>query len=169
MGIGLQLSKYLVVCLVSVGCGGGDGSSNTNGSGSTYWPSAYDPNGVPSAAESQYHLNTPASGQTCMACHSAGSTESTIQLVFGGTVFKADGTTPAANVQVGVVDGTKKYFVYTATNGQYWVKGTDSLPWSTTADIRIRSASGEKAKKSTDDRNADCDSCHVGVDTLKTP
>ena len=160
MGIGLEVSRCLAfgVSLVAVACGGG--SSNTNSAADNFWPSAYDPTGAPSTNESAYHIASPTTGQSCLACHNVPGNAATTNLVFGGTVYRADGTTPAGNVQVGVVDGTKKYFVYSAANGQYWAEGTDTLTWSTADDIRIRDANGEKATKTTDGRGADCDSCH---------
>jgi hypothetical protein len=87
--------------------------------------------------------------------------------VFGGTVYKADGTTGSPNVEVGVSDGTKKFFVHTDPHGYYWQVGTDTVNW-TSADIRTRTANGESIKKATDDRNADCDSCHAANPTVAT-
>lgn len=170
MRIGLELSKRLVVgvCLVSAACGGG--SSNNTNTTPGFWPSAYSSTGAPSTTESAYHATNSTAGQSCMSCHSATSTQATTKLVFGGTVFKADGTTGAGNVQVGVSDGTNKYFVYSAANGQYWQvgTGTENVNWAA-ADIRIRTGAGEQVKAATDNRNADCDSCHVGADVLKAP
>lgn len=191
MRIGLELSKCLVVgvCLASMGCGSSDsnnsasagGASNVGGKssagGSTaqssstggagnFWPSAFSSTGT---ASTPYHTTTPAGAVPCMTCHgpTSPSALSTVKIVFGGTVFKADGKTGAPNVQVGVSDGTKKYFVYTAPNGYYWQEGTETVNWAS-ADIRTRSATGESIKKSTDDRNADCDSCHAAAPTVTT-
>jgi hypothetical protein len=190
MRIGLELSKCLVLgaCLASMGCGSSDSnangsvggangvggkssvggsttqSSSTGGATGTFWPSAFSSTGT---ASTPYHTTTPAGSVPCMTCHSATSTVSTVKIVFGGTVYKADGTTGAPNVQVGVSDGTKKFFVYTASNGYYWQEGTDTVNWAS-ADIRTRTANGESIKKSTDARNADCDSCHSATPTVST-
>jgi hypothetical protein len=152
----------------SSGAGGSTAtSSSTGGATSNYWPSAYSSTGT---ASTPYHTTNPAGSVPCMTCHgpTSPSALSTIKLVFGGQVFKSDGTTPAGNVQIGVSDGTKKFFVYSAPNGYYWQLGTDTVTW-TSADIRTRSANGEHIKKATDDRNADCDSCHSATSTTATP
>ena len=193
MRIGFELSKCLMicVCLVAMGCGSSDSnssvsaggtssvggkssaggsttkSSSTGGATSNFWPSAFSST---DSASTPYHMTTPAGTISCMTCHgpTSPSSLSTIKIVFGGTVYKADGKTGAPNVQVGVSDGTKKYFVYTAPNGYYWALGTDTVNWAS-ADIRTRSATGESIKKTTDDRNADCDSCHSPTSTTATP
>ena len=194
MSIGLEFSKssMIAVCVILLGCGSSDGNSNTaiggasgvggsssstgggtakssstGGATSSYWPSAYSSTGT---ASTPYHMTTPAGSVPCMTCHgpSSPSSLSTIKIVFGGQIFKSDGTTPAGNVQIGVSDGTKKYFVYSAPNGYYWQLGTDTVDWAS-ADIRTRSANGENIKKATDDRNADCDSCHSASSTTATP
>jgi hypothetical protein len=103
-----------------------------------------------------------------MTCHSASSTQSSFKIAFGGIVYKADRTTPAPNVEVGVSDGTHKYFVYSASNGYFWAKGSDDVKWAT-ADIRVRTAKGESVKADADGRSADCHSCHVGADLLIAP
>lgn len=193
MRMDLELSKCLMVgvCLVSMGCGSSDSntsasvggtsgvggtsstaggstskSSGTGGATGSYWPSAFSSTDT---ASTPYHMTTPAGSVPCMTCHgpTSPSALSTVKIVFGGTVFKADGTTGAPNVQVGVSDGTKKYFVYTAPNGYYWALGTDTVNWAS-ADIRTRSATGESIKKSTDARTADCDSCHSATPTTST-
>jgi len=193
MRIGFELSKCLVVgvCLASMGCGSSDSnpsaaaggasgvggnssaggsttkSSSTGGATGNFWPSAFSSTGT---ASTPYHTTTPAGNVSCLTCHGPASTPAlatTTKLVFGGTVYKADGTTGAPNVQVGVSDGTKKFYVYTAPNGYYWQEGTDTVNWPS-ADIRTRTANGESIKKTTDARNADCDSCHSGTPTVTT-
>lgn len=131
-----------------------------------YWPEA---TFTPTVATppTPYHANDPVAAVACMPCHSATGVAQS-KFVFGGTVFLADGVTPAPGVEVGVSDGTNKYFVHTAANGMYWATGTGTVNWAT-ADIRLRNAAGERPKAAADDRNADCDSCHIGALILKAP
>jgi hypothetical protein len=103
-----------------------------------------------------------------MTCHSASSSQSSFKIAFGGIVYKSDAVTPAANVQIGVSDGSNKYFVYSASNGYFWAAGSDNIKWAS-ADIRVRTAKGESAKASSDGRSADCSLCHVGADLLIAP
>jgi hypothetical protein len=150
-----------------VAAGGSTATGATTGGATTYWPAAYSMSGLPTPSNG-YHT-TPQS--KCNMCHSASGVASglsTSQFVFGGTVFQADGTTPAANVQVGVSDGTNKYFVYSATNGMYWAIGTATINWALT-DIRTRNEKGEHKKLAATGRSADCDSCHIGAQLLKEP
>ena len=183
MRISLELSKCIVVgvCLASMGCGSSDsnpsasaggtagvgGKSSAGGSTvSNFWPSAFSATGT---ASTPTHTTTPVGSVPCLTCHgpTSPSTLATTKLVFGGTVYKADGKTGSPNVEVGVSDGTKKFFVYTDPHGYYWQVGTDTVNW-TSADIRTRTANGESAKKTTDDRNGDCDSCHSATPTVTT-
>ena len=98
-----------------------------------------------------------------MACHDGMFPP---QLAFGGTVYQADGTTPAANVEVGVKDGANQYFVYSTTNGIYWAEGVaSSINWDA-ADIRMRNAAGEIPKTPEMARSADCDLCHIRSTSL---
>lgn len=131
--------------------------------GDPYWPSAYDPAGLPAPVDSGYHAGTQPG--PCMVCH-AGAT--TTRLAFGGTVFHANGT-PAASVQIGVKSGNQLFFVYSSTNGLYWAVGdSSSVDW-TAADIRMRDGMGEYPKTASMGRSAECDSCHSGGLALMVP
>lgn len=125
-----------------------------------YWPDAYNPSGAPvTNAKPVYHYEEDGHPGACLAgCHEPGGT-SKLTLGWGGVVYGADGKTRASNVQVGVVSGGYKSFVYSRSDGLYWSEDRSAVDWDT-ADIRIRSANGEKPKLSNDVRGADCDSCH---------
>jgi len=88
--------------------------------------------------------------------------------LFGGTVYKANGTTPAPNVQVGVRDGTALYTAYTATNGNFWFAKPNgvTINW-TNAEARMRNSNGEKKMISAP--QAGCNGCHTGNSKLKEP
>jgi hypothetical protein len=168
MSIGLRQLKCLAVgvCVVSMGCGSSKNSNATSDAGE-FWPSAYSSTGAPPSAQAAYHIATP-ENSACMACHSASSSQSSFKIAFGGIVYKSDAVTPAANVQIGVSDGSNKYFVYSASNGYFWAAGSDNIKWAS-ADIRLRTAKGESVKASSDGRSADCSFCHVGADLLIAP
>lgn len=145
------------------GTGGGvTGGAGTGGAVAAYWPAAYNPAGAPVPADSIFHASSPATA--CMPCHGTNGV-AVLKLAFGGIVYRADGVTPAANVEIGVKDGVNQYFVYSAASGLYWATGPDTVNWAA-ADIRMRNATGEVPKLSTSERGADCDSCHVGAELL---
>ena len=139
-----------------VACGNGS-STPTEAS---YWPDSYNSSGSPTPGT--LATDHPSNPGACLAkgCHGSDGTAK-LKLIYGGVVYKPDGKAPAANVQVGVVEGDYKSFVYSWTNGMYWQEGTQKLKWDTTTDIRIRNAKGEVPKLPEQARGADCDSCHI--------
>jgi hypothetical protein len=157
------------VALSAVACGGNDPAP----AGGSFWPDAYNPSGLPTPAKIEQQHPTGASTPACLTsgCHGPGGA-AVLKLDYGGTVFQADGKTPAPNVQVGVVSGNYKSFVYSWNNGMYWQPaGTTAIDWSpTVSDIRIRNAKGERPKLTSQARGADCDmpGCHVPATTPLT-
>lgn len=135
--------------------------SSTETPAAGYWPDAYNPSGAPATYPTpQYHYEEDGHPGACLAgCHEPGGESKTLTIGWGGVVYQADGKTRAANVQVGVVSGAHKSFVYSRSDGLYWSEDRSAVDWNT-ADIRIRSANGEKPKLSSDERGADCDTCH---------
>ncbi|HMA93326.1 MAG TPA: hypothetical protein VKP30_11615 [Polyangiaceae bacterium] len=154
------ITVTILAALAAVACGGDDsGSSNAPG----FWPAAYNPSGLPEfpSVEKQYaaHPSDIHPG-ACLSgnCHGPDGS-ALLKLAWGGIAYKADGSR-AGNVEVGVVSGSYKEFVYTSTDGYYWKEGDPSdVNWGP-SDIRARNAKGEKVKKQSDERNGDCDSCH---------
>lgn len=135
-------------------------SSSDSAGSSGYWADAYNPSGEPANYVTPVYHN-PEDGHpgACLAgCHEPGGA-STVRLAWGGVVYSANGKSRAPHVQVGVVSGAYKSFVYSRSDGLYWSQDTSAVDWST-ADIRIRSANGERPKANSDGRSADCDSCH---------
>ena len=93
---------------------------------------------------------------------------------YGGTVYQADGITPAPNVEIGVRSGLVTYSTYSGTDGNFWMVGDpNAIVWAG-VQVRVRNANGEKIKASTDASEADCNSCHNASPTseatpLKAP
>jgi hypothetical protein len=148
-----------VTALAAAACG----EDTATGGGSSYWVDTYNPAGLPATyATPAQHTVALGHPGNCLnpACHVAGGT-AVLKLAWGGVVYQADGKTRANNVQVGVVSGSYRSFVYSRSDGLYWAEGTppDTATWDA-ADIRIRNANGEKPKLLSHTRGADCDSCH---------
>ena len=97
-------------------------------------------------------------GQNCIQCHVSGTSTEAPTWLFGGTVYKADGTTPAPNVQVGINDGTNLYTAYSATNGNFWFGGSGTINWAQ-AQVRIRNSNGELTMVGATPA-ATCNLCH---------
>ena len=83
-----------------------------------------------------------------------------MQFAFGGTIYEDDGTTGAANVEVGVLAGDQTYTAYTATNGNFWLEAaTNSIDW-TGAVVVVRNGNGES--RMTSQASGACNLCHDG-------
>jgi hypothetical protein len=94
-----------------------------------------------------------------------------VPFVFGGTVYQAGGTTPAASVEVAVADAANTLTAYSASNGNLWVATAPSaIDWANAA-IVIRNAKGEKAKPPGSPRGANCNAsgCHNSARRLLEP
>jgi hypothetical protein len=140
------------------------GSAGTAGSAGAagapaFWAAAYDPAGQPTPADGEHQA-----GNNCMVCHTSGPGDPLF--VLGGTVYQADGTSPAANVEVGVRDNSGFYSGYSATNGNFWVPVPGTIDWAS-ADVRMRNENGESMMIST--ATGACNQCHAGGLLLKEP
>lgn len=129
-------------------------ASNTSSATSTsWWPSAYDRNGVPAKKDPGNH-NV---GQDCMNCHIT-----TRPLAFGGTVFS--GGAGVAHVQIGIKSSGSFYSAYSDSDGNVWLPSTTpDIDW-TKAEIRSRSSAGEKIMLS--DGWAGCNACHAATKVM---
>lgn len=137
--------------------GGASGSGAVGGNVPTTpftWPAAYDAAAAPMPADGRHNPGT-----NCMssACHGM-----KVPFVFGGTVYQADGMTGAANVEVGISDGTLSLTAYSASNGNIWLPSSAGAINYSVAQIAIRSANGERLKGPTVGRGASCNGggCH---------
>lgn len=94
-----------------------------------------------------------------------------VPFVYGGTVYKADGTTGAANVQVGISDGTLMLTTYTAQNGNVWLPSSaGAITWAN-AVIAVRNKNGAHVKPATAPRGSACNGsgCHGSTMRLIEP
>jgi len=139
----------------SVATGGARATGGTLGTGGvSFWKTVtYSATGLPNPSNGNHNP-----GQNCIQCHVSGTSTEAPPWLFGGTVYKADGTTPAPNVQVGVNDGTNLYTAYSATNGNFWFGGSGTINWAA-AQVRIRNANGELMMAGAT-AAATCNLCH---------
>ena len=120
---------------------------------------------MPVQADGFHNPGTDCSGAGCHGPGGAGG-----EFVLGGTVYQADGATPAANVQVGIDDGVASYYVYSGANGNFWVTGSSTAVTWANAEVRIRNANGEKSMGPTSP-GAWCNNagCHESGSVLVAP
>ncbi|RLB59804.1 MAG: hypothetical protein DRI90_14960 [Deltaproteobacteria bacterium] len=90
-----------------------------------------------------------------MTCHNTGD----YLRLFAGTIYQADGTTPAPSVEIGVRDGDTLRTTYSATNGNFWFSDDGgTIDWMT-AVVQARNANGDVLMYSPGE--AGCNSCHT--------
>ena len=141
----------------------GAGNAGSGNAVAFSWPGAFDAAGAPTPADGHHNV-----GANCMssACHGT-----KIPFVYGGTVYLADATTAAPNVQVGITDGVLTLTTYSAQNGNIWLPSSaGTIDW-TKAVIVIRSAKGERTKPATAPRGAACNGagCHGSTMRIIAP
>jgi cytochrome c553 len=110
----------------------------------------------------QDHMN----GMGCInaACHGA----TTFAANASGTVYQADGTTYASNVQIGVfIDGALGT-TYAGTMGNFYVTLPSATNWAT-AQIALRTATGSVAMPVNTAATGNCNSCHDATNRIVTP
>jgi len=150
----------------STGTGGTTSAGGTGGSASTgadtWWPSAFDANATPSPSNGKHNP-----GKACLTCHYTGGQGPA--WLFGGTVFDKTESSGVAHVQVGIKEGGKFFSAYSANNGNIWLPmGSSAVTWAN-AEIRVRTATGEK-KMMSFPLNGDCNnSCHVPGNRTQAP
>lgn len=138
---------------------GATGGSTPTGSGLgtggvSFWKNVtYNATALPDPSNGNHNA-----GQNCIQCHTAGTNSEAPAWLFAGTVYQADGTTPAAHVQVGVNDGANLYTAYSATNGNFWFGGTGTINWAA-AQVRIRNGNGELTMAGATPAST-CNLCH---------
>ena len=133
---------------------GGAATGGAATGGSSFWTTVvYSPSGAPSPADGHHNPS-----QNCAQCHVSGSASGAPIWMFGGTVYQANATTPAPNVQVGISDGTSLYTAYSAANGNFWLAGSGTINWAK-AQVRVRNANGESTMVGATP-SAGCNLCH---------
>lgn len=108
----------------------GSGSGGAGGSTVSIFPEAYDS----SCASGFSHL--PGTGCKDGACH--------FTFVAAGTTYASGGSTTASNVEVGIKSGSNFMYACSDPAGNFIFR-FGNVQWAN-ADIRIRSAKGEKKK-----------------------
>jgi hypothetical protein len=86
----------------------------------------------------------------------------------GGTVYLADGVTPATNVQIGLfVDGVLST-TYAGTQGNFYSGTITGTNWST-AQIALRTSTGTVAMPVHASASGDCNTCHDATHRITAP
>ena len=132
-------------------------STGGDTSGGSFWPGPYVGGTMnPPAPADTSHVP----GAPCMSCHVSEVTSALGKLlVYGGTVYGADGATPAAGVEVGVSYGGQVLVTVSDANGNFGVIGTPMAEGA--HPVRMRYAAGvEKIKAATEVSKAECNECH---------
>ena len=127
------------------------------------WPATFDATSAPTPADGHHNA-----GASCMSsvCHG-----SKVPFAYGGTVYQADGTTGAGNVEIGIYDGVLTLTTYSAANGNIWLASSaGTIDW-TKAIIAIRDANGERVKPAAAPRGSACNGtgCHASTMRLAAP
>jgi len=101
-------------------------------------------------------------GKACLTCHDGNGRPP--QFTLGGSI------TTDEVVEVGVRDGTGLTTVCTGDNGNFYLKGSDTVDWAN-AEIRLRSATGETTnpKHPGIEPNGNCNNCHEDSNALTSP
>lgn len=102
---------------------------------------------------------------TGMACHASCHSHN---FTAAGTLYQADGTTPLANAQIGIlVDGTLTT-TYSGSQGNFYVTFGNSVNWSG-AQMAIRTATGTSVMPANSNANGNCNDCHNSSNRIVAP
>jgi hypothetical protein len=141
----------------TAGTGASTGGTGGGASGGDFWPSATYVSGTatPAAPDDASHY----AGAMCMTCHATTALGGGYIFLFGGTVYGADGTSPASGVEVGVRYNGQVYTCYSDANGNFSVEGSAPITEGV-HEARMRTATGETIKAATEVSSAECNDCH---------
>lgn len=111
---------------------------------------AYDSNGGADVAYQEGHYP----GLPCFAsCHEH-------IITFGGTVYQVDGTTKAANAQIGLLVNGILTATYAGTVGNFYATASPSdFDWAT-AKMAVRTGKGMYVMPANANANGNCNNCH---------
>ncbi len=130
--------------------GGHGGTASGGGPPPPFWDADFVPDQLPTPDTGNHNP-----GADCMTCHNTGD----YLRLFAGTIYQADGTTPAPSVEIGVRDGDTLRTTYSATNGNFWFSDDGgTIDWMT-AIVQARNANGDVLMYSPGE--AGCNSCHT--------
>jgi hypothetical protein len=120
-----------------------------------FWAAAY------VDCEPSYETSVPPhhAGNDCMTCHGLSSLGD-MRWAFAGTVSAHDGG-PAAGVEIGVRTAAGFWRTHSAANGTFWARATGDagIDW-TTADVRLRTARGQRTMVSRANAGCSASTCH---------
>jgi hypothetical protein len=139
--------------------GGGTGGAAGGSTGATFdWgTTAYSASGG-SSVRYQGHYT----GQGCLAtaCHNH-------TISYGGTVYLANGTATAGNVQIGIRIGNTLTTTYSGTQGNFY-GNLSGATWAS-ATIAIRNATGTAIMPANASASGNCNSCHSSANRIVVP
>jgi hypothetical protein len=120
--------------------------------------SSYDANGGDNVAYQTGHYP----GMTClMSCH-----EHT--MTFGGTAYQPNGTSAAANAQIGLLVNGNLTTTYSGSAGNFFATVSGTVDWAT-AQIGIRTSTGTLGMPVNTSANGNCNSCHGASNRIVVP
>jgi hypothetical protein len=139
------------------GTGGAPGTGGSTDSAFDWGSTAYNASGG-SGVKYQGHYT----GQLCInpACHRH-------NIGYGGTVYLANGTSTAGNIQIGIRSGNSLTTTYSGTQGNFY-GSISGVTWST-AQIAIRNASGTAVMPTNASASGECNSCHGASNRIVVP
>jgi hypothetical protein len=145
-----------------IGAGGAaatGGSSDTGGSTSAFdWGTAtYNASGGASVTYQGHYT-----GQSCIdaTCHKH-------KISLGGTVYQANGTSTASNVQIGIRMNGALTTTYAGKQGNFFANL--SAPSWDTAQIAIRTDAGTRVMPANATASGNCNGCHSASNRIVTP
>jgi predicted heme/steroid binding protein len=88
----------------------------------------------------------------------------------GGTIYQANGTTAASNVEIGIIVNGTLYTTYSGSGGNFYLTIPGTVNWST-AQIAIRTSTGTAVHPATSGLNGNCNSsnCHGSSNRIVVP
>jgi hypothetical protein len=110
----------------------------------------------------------PSLGVKCLGCHGTGAAPA---FLFGGSIYSSrDATSPAADMELGIIDASgKTFFAHSDTDGNFWLKGSDSLQYPVYAAVRMNAMTKTMKTKVSDATKLECNSCHDKLNPIQQP
>jgi hypothetical protein len=140
------------------GTGGAPGTGGSTTADFDWGTTTYNSSGG-SSVRYQGHYT----GQGCLSCKSF--THRTF--TFGGTVYQGNGSSTAANAQIGILVNGSLTTTYSGSQGNFYASISGSA-WST-AQIAVRTSAGTRVMPANSTASGDCNSCHGTSNRLVTP
>ncbi len=143
----------------SGGAASGGAATGGNVTATFDWNSSnYDSNGGANVAYQTGHF----AGLACLAtCHAHSMT-------FGGTAYQANGTSAAANAEIGLLVNGNLTTTYAGSAGNFFATVAGTVDWAT-AQIAIRSSSGTSVMPVNANATGNCNDCHGSTNRIVVP